>query len=228
MGSTGLVGRHALTLLIESQRYSAVNAPIRRADLSRYPQHPKLHATQIDFLRMEAAAAASAVSPTSNVFACDVFFCALGTTIKQAGSQKAFYQVDHDFIVQSARLARQGGARTAVVISSVGADPKSRVFYSKVKGETERDLAALGFERLHLLRPSLLLGNRAEQRLGEKLASAMAEPLNPIFNFGPLAKYRPIQANRVATAMLEAASRDFPTGVHIHEGSDLEALSKPR
>ncbi len=218
IGSTGLIGRHTLTLLIESQRYAEISAPIRRTPPAHFPKHPKLQTPELDFHQM---------SRQSDAFRCDVFFCALGTTIKQAGSQKAFYEVDHDFILNAAKLARAGGAKTAVLISAVGADPKSRVFYSRVKGETERDFAALGFERLHILRPSILLGNRSEHRLGEKIATFLSQPLDPILKKGPLARYRPILANRVAQAMIEAARKESAPGVHLYEGLELEALAAP-
>jgi uncharacterized protein YbjT (DUF2867 family) len=139
-------------------------------------------------------------------------FCALGTTIRTAGSRAAFRRVDHDYVVSLARLARAHGARHFLLVSSVGADPRSRVFYSRVKGEVESAVQTLGYPSLTIVRPSLLLGPRSEFRLGE----ALVKPLGPLFP----RRYRPVHARAVAATMIRAALEDR-SGVRIVESREI-------
>jgi uncharacterized protein YbjT (DUF2867 family) len=146
----------------------------------------------------------------------DDAFCALGTTIKQAGSQDAFRKVDHDYILAFARAAKAAGAKRFLLVSAMGASASSSIFYSRVKGETERDIRALGFETLHIFRPGLLLGERAEKRSGEEIGAALTPFLNPLM-IGPLRDYRSIRGEAVAGAMRGAAlSPALERGAHIH------------
>lgn len=153
----------------------------------------------------------------------DVAFCALGTTIRTAGSQEAFYYVDHDLVLAFAKNARSAGANTFVLVSSVGADSSSSNFYLRVKGETERDLRSVGFESLIILRPSMLMGERKEFRLGELIGKGVMTVVNPVM-LGPLAKYRGIQGRTVAKAMIKLASTGL-SGIHVIEGNDLQAFA---
>lgn len=153
----------------------------------------------------------------------DVAFCALGTTIKTAGSQESFYHVDHDMVIDFAKNAKAAGAKTFVLVSSVGATPKTSNFYLRVKGETERDLEAIGFESLIILRPSMLMGERKEFRLGELIGKGVMTVFNPLM-VGSLAKYRGIQGNTVAKAMLRLGKVGI-SGKHIIEGEALHAFS---
>jgi uncharacterized protein YbjT (DUF2867 family) len=148
----------------------------------------------------------------------DDVFCCLGTTIKKAGSQAAFRAVDYYAVLS---LAKAGGARFFLV-SSLGADARSAVFYSRVKGEIEASAAQLPFEAVFILRPSLLLGDRGEFRLKEKIAEAAMFLLKP-FLLGPLRKYRAIEAEVVAKAML-ALARSGRKGVNILESDEIQAL----
>jgi uncharacterized protein YbjT (DUF2867 family) len=153
-----------------------------------------------------------------------VLISCLGTTIRQAGSQEAFRAVDHDLVLAAARGARAGGASHMIAISSVGAATKSGNFYLRTKGETEDDLVALGFDRLDLLRPGLLRGDRpGPQRLAEGLAT-IAAPLTDALLHGGFRRYRSIPADMVAEAIVRL-TRHKAAGVHIHENDAIRALA---
>jgi uncharacterized protein YbjT (DUF2867 family) len=140
----------------------------------------------------------------------DAVICTLGTTIRTAGSQEAFRRVDHDYPLRVGELARRQGARAYALNSAMGADPGSRVFYSRIKGELERDLAALGFPSLTFVRPGLIGGERDEYRAGERAATVLLRALGPVL---PRA-WRINPASRVAVALVEAALQ-APAGQHV-------------
>lgn len=153
-----------------------------------------------------------------------VFISCLGTTIRQAGSQAAFRAVDHDLLLACARAAREAGTRHMISVSSVGASANSRNFYLRTKGEVEDGLRALGFDRLDLLRPGLLMGRRAgPPRLGEGLAM-IAAPLTDALMPGPLRRYRSIPAETVAKAIVALTGAGQP-GVQSHENDAIRALA---
>src|SRR5262249_51254117 len=147
-------------------------------------------------------------------------FCCLGTTMKQAGSEAAFRQVDFTFVVSLASLALGAGARQFLLISSLGANPKARIFYSRVKGETEGAVSALPFEGRQIFRPSILVGERREQRTGESIGAAVMRG-SAFAMVGRLRKYRPIAAATVAEAMVRVALR-APRGVNVFESDEIE------
>ncbi len=148
----------------------------------------------------------------------DVAFCCLGTTIKTAGSQAAFVAVDETLVLALAAHAKAHGCRHFLVITAMGANPRSAVFYNRVKGRTEDALKALGFERLTILRPSLLAGNRAESRAGEHLGLLLARTFRPLI---PL-KYQAVEAATVARCLREI-SREADAGVKIVESDLIQA-----
>jgi len=150
----------------------------------------------------------------------DVLFCALGTTIKQAGSEQEFMRIDHDLPLHLARSARRRGATTCVVVSSMGADPDSRVFYNRVKGEMENDLARLGYPNLSIVRPSLLLGDRDESRPGEEAASLLMQTFKWIIP----RKWRAVKAADVAAVMILLAQQP-PAGVEVVLNSDIHRFA---
>jgi uncharacterized protein YbjT (DUF2867 family) len=152
----------------------------------------------------------------------DDIFCALGTTIRKAGSQEAFRRVDLEYPLGAARLARQAGARQFLLVSSVGADPGSKNFYLRTKGELEQEIAQLGFSALHIFRPSLLLGKRAEFRPGEWVMVPLAPMLN-LALWGGLRRYRAIAAATVGKAMVAAAKTESK-GTLIHEYDEIVRL----
>lgn len=210
LGGTGLVGSELLELLLGDPRYDRVVAIGRRRPERR---HPKLDPQKIDFERMEDFA---------HLFRADDLFCSLGTTLAAAGSADAFRRVDHDYVVEAARLAAEQGTDQFLLVTALGADPSSRVFYNRVKGETETAVKHFPFRALWILRPSLLRGDRAELRIGEKLADLASRPLSFAF-FGPLRRYRPVEARDVAKALVELAAVDGTGGVI--ESEEIPAIA---
>lgn len=158
----------------------------------------------------------------------EVAISTLGTTMRIAGSRAAFRAVDFDLITAFARAAREGGARRMIAVSSVGADPASRNFYLRTKGETEAALTALGFERLDLVRPGLLRGERGpDRRLGERIGIALSPLVNLILR-GPLDRYAAIEAGVVAEA-IAGLVQETETGRFMHQNHDLrQSLRKTR
>ncbi|HKP74220.1 MAG TPA: oxidoreductase, partial [Longimicrobiaceae bacterium] len=151
-------------------------------------------------------------------------FCCLGTTIAKAGSQEAFYRVDHDYPVAAAKLASERGAKRFLIVTALGGNPASRVFYNRVKGEVERDVAAFPFEGVGILRPSLILGPRDERRPAEAWAQKLAPLASPLL-WGPLRKYRAIPATAVAAAMVRLAKEGF-RGVRVLESDEIARVGK--
>lgn len=187
-GSTGLVGRALIEELIGDPRVGRVIALSRRALPLR---HEKLSIEIVDFENLEAAVA-------TKVF--DTLFCCLGSTIRKAGSQEAFARVDRDYPIALARGATVAGAREFQLVTALGADSSSRVFYNRTKGEAEQGVRAAFSGTLRIFRPSLLLGARDESRPAEALAMALSPLLGPLL-IGRLAEYRPVSAEVVARAM---------------------------
>lgn len=208
-GATGLVGRALVRQLAHDPAWREVRALVRRVPPGE-AGGPTLVQVPVDYERLD---------PPPSWAAADQVFCALGTTIRQAGSQAAFRRVDYDYPVALARAARASGARHFLLVSAVGADPHSRVFYNRVKGEVETAIAELGFRSVTIARPSLLLGKRAEPRLGEQVGKVLGL-LAP-------ARWRPVPAERVARALVEAAREDRP-GVRIIENPELRASATGR
>ena len=150
-------------------------------------------------------------------------FSSLGTTIKQAGSKERFFQIDHDLVIEFAKWAKALGASRFLYVSSSGADANSSIFYSQTKGKTENDLKNLGFEYLGLFRPSLLLGNRSEFRLGEQIATIVMKPLVWLKLFKNI---RPIYDYQVAKGMVKTAFASKNESVEIISSGQLQDLSK--
>jgi uncharacterized protein YbjT (DUF2867 family) len=151
-------------------------------------------------------------------------FCCLGTTMKQAGSPDAFRNVDYTYVVELARVAVRHRASQFLMVTAVGADPQSRILYSRVKGETEEAVRRLQFEGIQIFRPSLLVGARAESRPAERVAGLLS-PLVAWAFVGPLARYRPIGAEAVARAMVRVA-REAPRGTHVYESDHIRRLAR--
>jgi uncharacterized protein YbjT (DUF2867 family) len=204
-GGSGLVGGVLLRLLLEDAKLTtAVSVGRRILPL----QHPRLQQVVADFSRP------SELEPLDQP---DLAFSCLGSTIRKAGSRQAFRQVDHDAVLAFALAARRKGARVFVHLSSLGADPRSRVFYNAVKGEVERDVAALGFPSVYALRPSILDGKRQESRPAERLGLAVSRALGPL-----LGKYRPTPVEAVARVMIASAMAAAP-GSHLVEADAILA-----
>ncbi len=207
-GATGLTGGHLLTQLLADANYARVTALVRKVSL---PLSPKLAEVIVDF---------DALPPLPK--AADAY-CCLGTTIKKAGSQAAFHKVDFEFVVNFARAARRAGAKRFLVISSLGASARSPIFYSRVKGAMENALREIGFEALHIFQPSLILGERSQQRTAEKVGIAAFSAIS-VLMLGPARKYRPINAETIARAMVKAALSN-KRGVNLYPSDAIEAVA---
>lgn len=202
-GATGLVGSHVLKLLIADPAWTRV------VTLGRRPSHvrdPKLEQRIVDLGALEAM---------SDLPLPHDIFCCIGTTIKQAGSQDAFRKVDYDYVAGLARMGVRQGAKQFLLVSAIGADPESRFFYSRVKGEAEAAVRQLPYRGIQIFRPSLLLGDRAEFRVGERIATLVTPLLNPLL-ISRLRRYRPIAASAVAGAMVRIA-KEAPRGPNVFE-----------
>ena len=207
-GATGLVGREILQGLLADDSVAAVHSLARRELPLR---HPKLIQHRVDF---------SKALPT--LPRVGEGFIALGTTIKVAGSQEAFRAVDFDAVIDVARAAKAAGATRLGVVSAMGADPRSRIFYNRVKGETEEALAGLGFDTLVIARPSFLVGDRKAlgqpERGGEKLALRVSNWLAPLIPDN----YRSVDAGAVARALLKAVPAS--SGQRVMPSSELRRI----
>jgi uncharacterized protein YbjT (DUF2867 family) len=210
-GASGLVGGELLRLLLVAPEYERVVAIGRRAPSLT---HPKLTVLVADFTALE---------PVVADWAADDAFCCLGTTMRDAGSREAFRAVDHAAVLAFAWAAKRAGARRFFVVSALGADPGSRVFYCRVKGETEAALAVLGFGTLTVFRPGLLLGRRARFRLGERVAAALLWLAEPLL-VGRLRKYRALGAAVVARAMLRCAYGRDGQGMLVYLSDEIQDL----
>jgi uncharacterized protein YbjT (DUF2867 family) len=210
-GATGLVGGHVKDLLLAHPDYRRVTVLVRRP-LGQ--SHEKLKEVTVDFEDLAKHAA--------DLDADDVYAC-LGTTIKIAGSQEKFRRVDHDYTVAVAELAKKAGATRLALVSSIGATEKGGNFYLRVKGETEKDVAALGYASVNIARPSLLVGERRESRPAEAAGIAVARAL-AFTMVGGLRSYRPIEAKAVAAGLVRATLAGA-AGVHVLEFAELTAAA---
>jgi uncharacterized protein YbjT (DUF2867 family) len=195
-GSTGLVGTELLSILSSNGYYEELHLMVRR---KTGQDKPGIVHHLVDFSNLQS------FSPGKPIR--DVYIC-LGTTQKKAGGKSGFFKVDHDYVLNVARWAKQIGAERLCLISSIGANPKSSSFYLKTKGKVEQELMALDYKHLCIVRPSLLLGKRDEYRWAE----ALATKIYPVFTFllvGKLKKYRAVKAEKVAEAMFH-----FTTGMN--------------
>lgn len=203
VGATGLVGHSVLRQALAHPQVARVIAPTRRA----LPPHAQLLNPVLDF---------DALPLDANWWAVDAVICTLGTTIKQAGSQAAFRRVDHGLALQVAQIARQHGAKAYALNSALGADAASRVFYSRTKGELERDLQTLGYPSLTFVRPGLIGGEREQARPGEQMGIAVSRWLSPLLP----KRYRVVPAERIAFHLLQAALAAEP-GVRVVMSEDI-------
>ena len=206
VGATGLVGRECLRLLLSDNGFNRVIVVTRRP-LSPEVRSPKLETHVVDFEHL---------NEYDELFRVDAILCALGTTIRQAGSRTRFRTVDYEYPLAFAKLGRRVGCRHFLVVSALGANPRSRVFYNRVKGELEDALRTLGYPRLTIVRPSLLLGPRAELRLGEEVAKRVTRWLGPLV---PRA-FKPVEARAVATTLVRAA-QEAGSGVRVIESGEI-------
>lgn len=212
IGSTGLIGSQLLALILESPHYEKVITFVKR---DSGIHHPKLKQHIIDFDTPESY---------KELVVGDDFYCAIGTTIKKAGSQDAFKKVDFEYPKQFATVALQNGVEQFLIVSSIGADAKSGNFYLKTKGEIQNFLKACPFKSVTVLQPSLLLGNRTEFRLAEKIGTFFMTTFSFIF-LGNFKKYKAIESEAVAQAMLSLALKNN-LGFKIYESDVIQEIGK--
>lgn len=209
LGATGLVGGECMRLLCEDDFWNRV-VVITRRSLPEKMAHPKIESHVINFDDPESR---------RRLLKTDQVVSALGSTIKKAGSQENFYRVDFIYPYQIAKIALENGASHLLLVSSSGADAGSRIFYSRVKGELDEAVSQLGYRSVSIYRPSLLLGDRAESRVGEDVAKFFSK----FISFAIPARYRPIQARAVAGAIVQVAKRDEP-GTRIIESDEIQKI----
>jgi uncharacterized protein YbjT (DUF2867 family) len=209
-GATGLTGSHLIKFLCENEAYEKVTIIVRQA--ISY-SHPKL---TIKIKNLDQV--------TANDFeGVDDFFCCLGSTMKKAGSNEAFEQVDLIAPVQMGKHAQSHGAKHMLVISAMGAKPSSSVYYNRIKGQMEEKVSGLQLPQVSIFRPSLLTGDRQEFRLGERFGALAMKVLKSYF-IGPLKKYRAIEAKQVAFAMMKKALETPYRTVAIYESEAIEEV----
>ncbi|WP_020408430.1 NAD-dependent epimerase/dehydratase family protein [Hahella ganghwensis] len=220
LGATGLVGSHLLKLLLADSLYSRILTLTRRNIACN---NPRLKQHVIEFKDFES---------TLETLSVNDIYCCLGTTIKQAGSKKAFNQVDYEYPLKAAEILKPV-ADHFLLVSAIGADSSSNFFYNRVKGRLEEALAALGYGNITIVRPSLLLGERnprsdgKSSRIMESIGIQMAGLVSPML-IGPLANYAPVEAEDVARTLVRAASNALkepePTGVRVIESQHIGRL----
>lgn len=205
IGASGLTGQVLVQLLLADSLYSSITIYVRKqVSIS----HPKLKQQIVNYEKLDSAVEA------------DDVFCCLGTTIKKAGSQQAFRQVDLVYPQKVAELQKAGGSKRFLLISAVGADDQSGIFYSKTKGQVEKAIIVLQYACTCIFRPSLIMGERSERRIGESIAMFFAKIIGPVL-VGPLRKYQPVTALSIAKSMQDAALR-FEDGIHIITSDEIK------
>ena len=206
-GSTGLIGQQLIKHLSEDNRYDKILALTRKPKASDLP---KVEYVVVDY---------DYLSAYSKEIQGDDAFCALGTTMKKAGSKEAFYKVDYTYIWEFGRVMAQNEAKSFTLVSSMGADKDSFFYYNEVKGKIEDAISQLDFEKIVIARPSLLLGDRDEDRLGEDISKTFVKIFSPIIP----AKYDGIEASQVAKAMIKAAN-DGKNELEVIENDELQKM----
>ncbi|MBT2685077.1 oxidoreductase [Bacillus sp. ISL-37] len=209
-GSTGLIGNELLQLLLNGEEYEQVVAIVRRP---LEVKHSKLVEKVVDFDRL---------NEYHELFDVDDVFCCLGTTIKKAKTKEAMWKIDVDYPVAIAKLASSKGARKFLLVSSMNADPDSPIFYSKMKGKLEQEIKRIPYETTAIFRPSLLLGERDEFRLGERAAAEIFTKMPFLFG-GPFKKYKAIEGRTVASAMYQVAQKDT-AGLTIYASEKIQEI----
>lgn len=211
-GATGLVGNQLLNQLIENELYDKIIVITRRP---LHSSNEKIIEQLTDFEKVED------LKPELTI---NDVYCALGTTIKTAGSEDAFIKVDYTYVVNLARWCEKNGVNRFLVVSAMGANEKSSIFYNRIKGKTEAAISKLSIPHIHVFRPSLLMGDRIERRGGEKVAQIVMGFLGFLFA-GPLLKYIGIYDIVVAKSMIKAAQSE-EKGIRVYESDVMQQMGK--
>lgn len=209
IGATGLVGRQLTELLLNDSRFELVRVFVRR---STGMEHGRLEEHIVDFDEPDG---------WKKLVHGDVLFSAMGTTLRAAGSKEGQYKVDYTYQYRTAKAAAGNNVREYVLVSAAGAAVDSAIFYSRMKGELERDIKKLPFETIHILRSGILAGSRKEVRTGEKIGISVMNALSVIPG---LSKLRPVDGIEVAKAMVNASFRHV-VGIHTYNMGDVPALA---
>ena len=212
LGGSGLVGKELVKTLIQQNTYEKILLLVRRpVEIIDSVCEP--HVVNFDYLENE-----------EELFQVSDVFCCLGTTIKKAKTKEAFRKVDCDYPVVAAKLASKQGVEKFLIVTAMGANSKSLFFYNQVKGDVEEALKKMELPSLHIFRPSLLLGDRGEFRLGEKIAEKVSSLFNNLM-VGPFRKYSAVEAQKVAIAMAEVAATGN-MGIHIYRSDEIQQIAK--
>lgn len=211
LGSTGLIGSHIVDLLKDDDQFSSVRVLVRRQVSFN---HPKIEVVVVNF--------SDESSFRTGIEGSDVVFCAVGTTnAKVKGDKVAYRKVDYDIAVNAAKYCIEAGCSHFLLVSSVGADSRSKNFYLRLKGEVEEVIGKMNIPSISIFRPSMLLGKRKESRPGETIGKMLAAPVSFLF---PL-KYRPIQASEVAKAMVTVAKQEH-SGVRVYQNAEIKKVTR--
>ena len=212
VGASGLIGKTLVRKLLEDNRYKSVKVFVRR---SINISNTKLVEYIVDFDK---------ITDWKNKITGDELYSAMGTTIKKAGSKEAQYKIDVTYQYEFAKAAAENGVKSYFLVSSSGANTKSKLFYMKIKGELEEKVKLLSFNKIRIFRPSLLLGERDEKRFGEKAAERLLKIVVPLFPF--LKNQRPIEGEKVARAMIVSANEDDKERIKILEPLEIFQLAE--
>jgi uncharacterized protein YbjT (DUF2867 family) len=211
IGATGLIGKHITKLLLDNPAYSKVKVFVRR---SLNISNPKLEEHIVNFDELDK---------WKTKIIGDELFSAMGTTIRKAKSTSIQYKVDVTYQYEVAKAASENGVKSYFLVSSSGANAKSKLFYMRIKGELDEKVKQLSFNKIRIFRPSLLLGERPEKRFGEKAAENILKIVVPIFPF--LKNQRPIEGEKVARAMIVSANEDDKARIKIFEPLEIFSLT---
>lgn len=210
-GASGFIGGYLLDRALASKAYDTVIVVVRHY----LPiEHPKLTQYIADH---------ESLPSIKHLLIADDVFCAVGTTKKKTPDKAIYHKIDYGFPVDASKIAKENGAKAFFFVSSVGADANSSVFYLKTKGEAERDIIKVGYDRTHIFRPAALIGDRKESRKLEKIGGALSRLLSPLLR-GPWKKFRPINGADLAEAMLNSAQTK-KSGVHYYYWDHIKLLS---
>jgi uncharacterized protein YbjT (DUF2867 family) len=210
-GASGFIGSHILDELLNNPDYGQVTVVVRK---NLEIHHPKLKMVTGDY---------NSLRSVKESIVADEIFIALGTTKKHTPDEKEYYKVDHDYPVLAAKIAKDNGAGSVFVVSSIGANAKSNVFYIRTKGEMERDIIALDYAHTNIFRPSMLLGDRKENRPMEKIFMNIWSAISPVLVGENLKRYRGIDGKDVARAMVKAA-KNKSEKVKIYQWKEMMEL----
>ncbi len=210
IGATGLVGNQITQKLLGDDRYAKVKVFVRQ---SLNLNHPKLEEHIVDFDKIES---------WKNKLTGDELYSALGTTIKKAGSKETQHKIDFTYQYKAAKAASENGVKKYLLVSSAGANSKSSNFYLQMKGNLDDKIQNLNYEKIYIFRPSILVGERSEKRFGESLGIKIAGTITKIIP--ALKKYRPIEASKVAEAMIKSANQNLSDKIRIYQPEEIFSI----